>query len=216
MTDVTQGETLGALLGGRGSRRRLPAGAILFLEGDEGPFVYAVVRGRIKLTAATPSGREVLLSVREPGEIFGELAALDGRPRSATASALEDAEVAQMDAPGFLGLLEAHPAMAVEVLRDVSAGLRAASLRLSRSAGSDTAARVAHHLLDLAARVREHHGSPAAAELTITQDDLAAWAGTTRESVARVLSRFRAGGLVLTGRGHITVKDPAALARLVP
>jgi CRP-like cAMP-binding protein len=216
MTGVTQAGSAAALIAEHGARRSFLAGSTIFREGDPGVFVYAVVAGQVKLTVATSAGRDVLVSVKGVGDSFGELAALDGRARSATATATQATTLAALDATTFLELLETRPAAAVETLRQLATYLRAANQRVSASAADDTVARAARQLLDLADRYAEHHPDQSRIELAISQDDLAAWIGTTRESAARALARFRAAGCLATSRGRITITDTARLRSFAP
>jgi CRP-like cAMP-binding protein len=216
MTGVTQAGSTAELIAEHGARRSFPAGGVVFYEGDAGVFVYAVVSGEVKLTVATSAGRDVLIGVKRAGDAFGELAALDGRTRSATATATMPTVLAAVDAGVFLELLETRPAAAIEMLRLLAAYLRAANQRVSSSAGDDTVARCARQLLELADRRAEHHAGGRDVALAISQDDLAAWIGTTRESAARALAKFRAAGCITTTRGRITITDREALQLFAP
>jgi CRP-like cAMP-binding protein len=216
MTAVTHAGSVAQLITEHGAHRTLAAGSTVFHEGDPGAFVYAVVSGEVKLTVATSAGRDVLVGVKRAGDAFGELAALDGRARSATATAVRPTVLAAVDAAAFLGLLERRPTAAIEALRQLSAYLRAANQRVSANAGEDTVARCARQLLDLADRHAEHHRPGADVELAISQDDLAAWIGTTRESAARALAKFRAAGCLRTSRGRITITDRSSLRAFAP
>jgi CRP/FNR family transcriptional regulator, cyclic AMP receptor protein len=218
VTRVTQPDAIAGLIIDYGAPRRFDGGATVFREGDRGAFVYAVVDGQVKLTVATRAGRDVLVAVKRPGNSFGELAALDGRARSATATATRDTVLAALDGMAFLEVLESRPPAALELLRQLAAYLRSANERVSASAADDTVTRAARQLLELADRHAEHRSAGARVELTgarveltITQDELAAWIGTTRESAARALAKFRDAGCVTTRRGHVLITDIAKL-----
>lgn len=173
--------------------------------------MLALVEGRAKVEVATPTGRSILLAVKVPGELVGEYAALDGRPRSATVTALEDVDVARVPPDEFLGYLEEHPRLAVALLRTLAHQLRSASqLSIDRD-GSEVSVRVARRLVDLAQRFGELNGSSLTISLALTQDDLAAWVGATREATNRALARLRSGGSVTTGRQRIVIADLDAL-----
>jgi CRP-like cAMP-binding protein len=211
MTAITQADSVAALIAAHGARRQVPPGSVVFREGDRGASVYAVIAGQIKLTAATNAGRDVLLGLKGPGDCFGELAALDGRARSATATVLVPSVLAGVDTATFLDLLVGQPRAALQLLQQLSAYLRTSNQRVSASVAESTVARAAHQLVDLATRHIEHGPTDGPIELTITQDDLAAWIGTTRESAARALARFRGARCVATSRGRITVTDLTTL-----
>jgi CRP-like cAMP-binding protein len=207
VTVVTPPGAAAGLIIDHGMRRRVNPGSAVFREGDPGTLVYAVVAGQVKLTVATRAGRDVLVAMKSPGEGFGELAALDGRARSATATATRATELAVLDGAAFLELLEMRPPAAIELLRRLAAYLRATDERVAASAGDGTVARAARQLLELSQRYAEHRGARAVVDLAITQEDLAAWVGTTRESTARALAKFREAGCLTTGRGRITITD---------
>ena len=115
---------LGELIVRRGTRMTLRAGQVLFAEGDPSTCVYCCISGRIKVFVTTPTGRDLLLGVKGPGQAFGELSAIDLRPRSAAASAIERSVVAQLSADDFLDSLHSMPGLAVLVLRDLADQLR--------------------------------------------------------------------------------------------
>jgi CRP-like cAMP-binding protein len=196
-----------------GRRRRFRARQRLFREGEPGDHVVAIVAGRVKVSVQTRSGREILLAVKEPGDLVGELSVIDGRPRSATAIALEPVDALLVTAPAFVEFVESHPRIAVRLLRALAAQIRAADRRsVDRDAG-DITCRVARRLVDLAERLGEHRGSGVEVTLAVSQDDLAAWVGATREATSRALGRLRSEGWLTTGRQRIVLTDLAALRR---
>ena len=214
MTAVTEG-VLGLLIADGGVRRRYRAGSVLFHQGDRGRLVYGIAEGRVALTIPTGPGRELLLATKIPGDSFGEFSALDGQPRSATAVALVDTVVGQLEPEGFVALLEENGALAVELLRRMSALLRETNRRLGDIAGADIMTRVARRLVDLAVAARELlEVADGPQRLSVTQDDLAILLGTTRESVARALARLRSERCVTTGRARIVITDMETLRRI--
>lgn len=196
-----------------GRRRRFRPRQRLFREGEPGDHVVAIVAGRVKVSVQTRSGREILLAVKEPGDLVGELSVIDGRPRSATATALEPVDALVVTAPAFVEFLESHPRIAVRLLKALAAQIRAADRRsVDRDAG-DITCRVARRLVDLAERLGEHRGSGVEVTLAVSQDDLAAWVGATREATSRALGRLRSEGWLTTGRQRIVLIDLPALRR---
>jgi CRP/FNR family transcriptional regulator, cyclic AMP receptor protein len=190
---------------------------VLFREGDPGDAVIAIRSGQVKVSVHTPGGREILLAVKEAGELVGELSAIDGRPRSATATALDAVDALVMPAQFFLEFIETHPRLAVRLLQVLVAQIRASDVRSAERDTGDITCRVARRLVDLAERFGEHRGSGVEIALTLSQDDLAGWVGATREATSRALSRLRAEGCVTTARQRITLTDVAALRqRAVP
>jgi CRP/FNR family transcriptional regulator, cyclic AMP receptor protein len=200
-------------LAATGRSRRFRARQRLFREGEPGDHVIAIVSGRVKVSVQTRSGRELLLAVKEPGDLVGELSVIDGRPRSATAIALDPVEALVVPAPAFGDFVESHPRIAVRLLRTLAAQIRAADRRSIERDTGDITCRVARRLVDLAERLVEHRGSNVEITLAVSHDDLAGWVGATREATSRALGRLRAEGCLTTGRQRIVLTDLAALRR---
>ncbi len=201
-----------------GPARRFEQGSTLFREGDESDAVYALRAGRVRVSVATPGGRDLLLAVKGRGELVGELAAIDGRRRSATVTAIEVVEAVVVPAGAFDAFLDEHPRFAVRLLRTLAAQVRRSGAWAVDRTSADTPTRVARRLLDLADQQIEHGPARtsavargAATVLALTQEDLAGWVGATREATARALAELRRAGLVSTGRGHIVLVDRAGL-----
>ena len=207
--------TVGDLIVDAGRHRRLAAGEMLFVEGDHSRHVYAVVEGRVRIFLTMPSGRELLIGLKMPFDEFGELSALDGRPRSASAAAHGPAVVAVLHAEEFLRMITESPGLLVAVCQNLSAQLRRANRRLVTRNSESALVRTGRMLVEVASLLMRHVEESDVYEVPITQADLAEWVGTTRESTARALARFRRDGLVETCRGRIVVLDVAGLSRLV-
>lgn len=186
---------------------------MLFREGDPGGSVFAVRAGRVKISLHTPDGREIVLAVKEPGELLGELSAIDGRRRSATATAMEPIDAVVVPPDAFNAFIEGHPRLAVGLLRALAAQLRETDRRSAERDTGDIAERVARRLVDLAQRFGEHHGADVEITLRLSHEDLAGWVGASREATSRALGRLRADGCVTTARGRITLCDIGALRR---
>jgi CRP/FNR family transcriptional regulator, cyclic AMP receptor protein len=209
--------TVGEMIIAKGRHRTFEPREAVFVEGDHSRRVYAVVDGRVKIFLTMPSGRELLVAVKIPGEEFGELSALDGDRRSASAAALDRAVVAELGADRFLEEVMASPQYLLAVTRNLSAQLRRANRRLVTRNSDSAVVRTGRMIVELGALMMRHSTStdPAACEVPITQTDLADWVGTTRESTARALAKFRRAGLVKTSRGCIVVVDVVGLSRFV-
>lgn len=190
-----------------GTARRWPAGATLFLEGDTSPVVLALLAGRVKVFSSTDQGEEVLLAVCGPGALLGELSAVDGAPRSASVSALEPVSARVVPVTAFLQFLHGHGTAATVLLQSVIARLRNADRKRVEFGTSDTAARVAARLVELAERFGEPEPTGVRIDLPFTQDELAGWVGASREAVAKALRGLRERGYVATGRRTMTVLD---------
>lgn len=204
--------TLGTAVAEHGRRMKLASGRVLFRQGDESDSVYVCLSGRVRIHATTTSGRELIFGDKTAGMVFGELSAIDGRPRSAHAMACEPSEVAVLAADEFLDVLERFPALALSVLRELSELLRRSNARLEARDADRVQVRVGQLLVDLAAQVLRHGARDGTAVLMVSQDDLAGWVGATREATARALAGYRRAGLIETARGRIVVFDIDALA----
>ena len=194
--------------------RRFARGRPLFHEGQVPDRVLVLRTGRVKVTATTSNGREVVLAFRGPGELVGEQSALDDGPRSATACAVEPVEALGMDAAAFRAFLAAHPEVALTLLRTLSLRLRDADAKRIEFSTYTTIQRVAARLLEFAARYGDDEGGGIRIALPLTQEELAGATGSSIESVGRALKTLRALKCVSTGRREIRVLDPAALAAL--
>ena len=207
--------TVGAVIADNGRRRSYALGETLFLEGDHSHNVYVCDEGRIRIFLATPSGSELLLGIKRPGEEFGEVSALDSRPRSASAVALEASAVFELAGDQFAELLSQSPELAADVLQNMSAQLRRANDRLVARNSNSAMVRTGNMLVELSSLMIRHGGCTDRFELPITQADLADWIGATRESTARALARFREAGLVETCRGRIIICDVLGLNEMI-
>ncbi|HEX3240794.1 MAG TPA: Crp/Fnr family transcriptional regulator [Solirubrobacterales bacterium] len=195
--------------------RTFPAGTRVFHEGDSSDACYIVKEGSFRVTREHSDGRAITLATLGPGEIFGELAMLDGDSRSASAEALTDGELLALPANDVRLLLARHPEIALKLVAGLVRRLRAANVRLSRQSFQTVPSRVAGILAQLA---REHaDGKGPGEEVTIrmNQTDLAQLAGTSRESVSRFLAELERAGVVRSGRGRVTVLEPPKLRNYI-
>ena len=196
----------------RGRLRRYRRGAVVFHEGGGSDEIVVVLSGRVKVSTVTDDGREVVLAFRGPGDLVGELSAIDRRPRSATVAAVEPVEALTLAASEFRAFLHAHPRVALLLLEMLSRRLRDADRKRVEFAAHDTVGRVSARLVELA----EAHGRPVGAGVEITlplsQEELAGWTGASREAVGKALQLMRGLGWVATQRRRITVLDLEALS----
>jgi CRP-like cAMP-binding protein len=204
-----------AALRERGTVRRFAVGAALFHEQTVPSSVSILLDGRVKLTRVTAEGRDVLLAIRGPGDVLGEQSAIDGEPRSATAVALEPVEALNLSAADFISFVARTPSAATYMMRLLSARLRDADDKRVGFAAQDTLGRVAARLVELGERYGAEHGHRDGTglhiDLPITQEDLAAWTGTSREGVSRALQTLRSLNWVETARRSIVILDLEAL-----
>lgn len=195
--------------------RRWASGEVVFREGDEGDTCYVVRSGAARVTRNHSDGRAITLAELRRGDIFGELAMWGGEERSATVEALEDTTAVALLASDMKRLLAARPEIAVQLLNEMAARLRAANERITRQSFQTVAGRVASVLVgQVATRVREG-AEERDVLISATQADIAQLAGSSRESASRFLATLERAGIVSTGRGKVTVHDPAALRNYI-
>lgn len=195
------------------SRRSYRKNTIIFSQGDAGDALYGVASGRVRISACGPDGREVFLNIMEPGDAFGEIAVVDGRPRTAGAVAIEPTVLIVIRRADFLAALERSPDLAMHLLQLFCQRLRWTSDLVEESAFLVGPARLAKRLLVLAAL----HGSPVSRgmELALSQAELAHFLGISRQIVNQHLQSWRKAGWVDLSRGRIVVTDADALAAVV-
>jgi CRP/FNR family cyclic AMP-dependent transcriptional regulator len=203
-----------AALRSRAVPRHFARGATMMHQGEAPGRVLVIERGRAKVTAITDDGSEIILAFREPGDLLGELSALGGAPRLATVRALEDLDALALAAGEFDAFLDEHPRVGLVILRVVIARLRDADRQQVEFAAHHTLARVARRLIELAERFGEPADGGVLITLPISQEELASWAGASREATSKALRDLRELGCVETRRRNITVRDVDALSRV--
>jgi CRP/FNR family transcriptional regulator, cyclic AMP receptor protein len=173
--------------------------------------VLVLESGRAKVTYVTPGGRELVLRFCGPGELIGELALLDGRPRLSSVVALEPIRALVLPASDFRALLSEQPGIAWRLLGMLSRRFRDADLKRIEFGASDTVGRVARRLVELGERYGEERDGALHIELPLSQDELGAWTGASRAGVAAALRTLRELGWIETSRRHLVVTDIEAL-----
>lgn len=179
--------------------RSLGTGQSLFLKGDPGDALFALRRGQVRITSETEDGRRTTLNMLGPGDVFGEVALLDGQPRTASARASEPTELFVILRRDLLSLLERRPTIAVQLIELLCARIRWMSARTEEASFLSLERRLVRRLIGLC----EDYGD----EITVSQEELAAFVGATRESVNRQLQVWKRAGLIALGRGRIHVLD---------
>ncbi|MGU3538707.1 Crp/Fnr family transcriptional regulator [Methylobacterium sp. A54F] len=192
-------------LAGMSSTRTLQAGETLFQVNDPGDALYGIRRGEVRIETGTEGGRRMVLNTLGAGDLFGEIALLDGRERTADAVAVEASEVFVLRRADLLAYLAREPSVAIRLIGLLCARIRYIAGQMTEMTTLPLAARLARRLTLLA----EDFGS----EVQISQEQLGAYVGSTRESVNRQLQAWRRAGHLDLRRGCIVLRDPAALAR---
>ena len=192
--------------------RRLDRQEVLLRRGDPSRSVVMVLTGYIKLFATCPE-RDVVLDIVGPGDIFGEVAVLNGRPLQADAATLTRCQILAIDGRQFAHTLERSPDGPAIVTRLVSERLLRATDLVTDALGLPAPARLAKALLRLAS-LRPSSGEDEGGPLRMSQSDLGAMAGVTRESVNKLLSSWRHAGWIALSNGCVVSVDVEALSRL--
>jgi CRP/FNR family transcriptional regulator/CRP/FNR family cyclic AMP-dependent transcriptional regulator len=192
--------------------RAYPARKVVVWEGEPGGALFMVLSGYLKTISVGLEGKETLLSVMGPGEVFGELSLLDAQPRSASVVALEATELATIERAPFLELLERSPRLAIGLLEVLSGRVRNLTKRFENNASMDVPGRLIEALLGLA----EKHGERLTdrrirIKIRLSQQDLGNMVGATRESVNKLLRQWTELGLLRHEGGYVTICELEAL-----
>jgi CRP/FNR family cyclic AMP-dependent transcriptional regulator len=211
--DVIPREALDAILL-QATEKSVRRGQTVFQKGDEGSYMVAVLSGRIRISATSSEGREVTLNMIDSGEVFGEMALLDGKPRSADATALENSNLMMVERRHFLPYLTASNDLALRVIDVLCERLRETSETLGNFAMLDLPGRLARRLLNLAAEYGSAANGRTLLEIRLSHTDLGRFVGCSRETVNKQMRAWEEIGIVAREGGRIAVCKPAALKRI--
>jgi CRP/FNR family transcriptional regulator, cyclic AMP receptor protein len=191
----------------------LSRGETLFSEDQEGDRLYVILDGKIKLTRTAPDGRENLLSVLGPSEMFGELSFFDPIPRTASAIAVTEGRLAALSHSDLWPFLKGHPEIAIHLLRALAKRLRRTNETMADLVFTDVPGRVAKALLDLAERFGQPTETGLHVHHDLTQEELAQLVGASRETVNKALADFAARGWIVVTSRSVLVLDEQRLCR---
>jgi CRP/FNR family cyclic AMP-dependent transcriptional regulator len=194
-----------------GNTRRFAADAILMYQDEPEEHLVLLLGGRVKVTRSAAGEHELLLAIRDPGELLGELAFIDGLPRLATVTALEGVHAVILPGRDFRAHLESSPHVAVVLLESVATRFRESTIRRLQFAASDTLGRLAARIVELVDRYGEQTDAGVLVEMPISQDELASWTGASRAGVTQGLQSMRELGWLTTERGRLVVNDLDAM-----
>lgn len=196
-----------------GTRRGYPAGATLFMEGDAAHEAVIVLSGDLKVVVGSADGRDVVLDLFGPGALVGEWSVIDGKTRSATVTALSDVEVLSLPAAPFRAFLDRNPEVREGLLLDTIGRLRAQVRHRLEFGAGDAMGRVCARLVELADRFGQLDGATLVIHSPLSQADLAAWTGLSREAIVKALRQLRNMGWISNRGPDITVHDLNGLRR---
>ncbi len=194
--------------------RSYNANEVVFLKGDPGTAMMAVLSGRVRICSYSPDGREVILNVIQPGEVFGEIAIIDGGERTADAFAMGPTLLLVLSRREFLPFLEHSPQVCIRLLEVMCNRLRLTSSQVEDFFFLDLRSRLAKRLLQLS----ETHGEPMTdgkRGVRVSQHMLASMIGTSREAVNKQLRAWEGSGIVDVRRGAITILEHQRLEQIV-
>lgn len=192
---------------------RVPRGEEIFTEGEPGDHMYVILDGKVKLGQTSTDGRESLLAVLGPGEVFGELSLFDPGPRTATATAVTDVVVIGLGHDNLRPWLAGRPEVAESLLQALAQRLRRTNETLADLVFSDVPGRVAKLLLELADKFGQPGPEGVLVHHDLTQEELAQLVGASRETVNKALADFTQRGWIVVDQREVVLLDMERLAR---
>ena len=202
-------------LGELATTRSYRTGESVFMKGDEGDAMMAVLSGRVRICSYSADGREVVLNVINPGEVFGEIALIDGGERTADAFAMEATELLVLHRRDFRPFLERNPSVCVLLLEMMCRRLRETSAQLEDFNFLDLRARLAKRLLALADRHGQETEKGTVIGVRLPQHLLASMIGTSREAVNKQLRAWEGEGVIDVQRGSVTLLERDGLEKII-
>ena len=192
---------------------RFPRGTTIFDEGEPGDRLYIITSGKIKLARHAPDGRENLLTVMGPSDMFGELSIFDPGPRTSSAVCVTEVTAATMNSDMLKQWVADHPAIAQQLLRVLARRLRRTNANLADLIFTDVPGRVAKTLLQLANRFGVQEGGALRVNHDLTQEEIAQLVGASRETVNKALATFAHRGWIRLEGQSVLIVDTEHLAR---
>jgi len=200
-----------AWLADRVRRRKFARGDLIFQKDDPGQSLFIIESGSVRIYVPGTQGADLTLAVMGPGDFFGDMSLLDGRPRSASAAAAADSVLLSLERSEFTSVMRSRPDAALSILAVIASRLRDSDQMASDLAFLDVSGRLARRLLDLSGTNGVQREDGVLLQVTLTQEELANMIGVTRESVNRNLSMFRRLGLIAREGRKIILRNPDGL-----
>ena len=200
-----------SLLANDFATRRFQQSEAIFFQGDPSQALYLIETGRVRIYVQDEDGQETSVIYFGAGDIFGELAAIDGLPRSASAIAADETIVHVLSRERLRAHLLASPQLAYNFMQALAVRVRYSTLQVGNLSLHDVPSRLARKLLELAQGNGRVEANGVCIDMPLTQSDLASLIGATRESTNKALGNFRRSGYIRIEQAHITIVDPEAL-----
>jgi len=186
----------------------------VFFEGDAPEWFHVIKEGKVKLVKHSDTGKDVILQIFVPGDMFGEVSLFDRKPYAASAQAMEPSVVLKLSRKEFFLLFSHHPFVATEMIMELGRQLREAHATIKSLAVDRVEQRIANILLKLAEKVGTPENGGIRLNLALTRQDLADMAGTTVETTIRIMSRFTKSKIIKPVNGKILILHPQTLLRI--
>jgi CRP-like cAMP-binding protein len=193
-------------------RRSVPKGTVIFRKGDAGLGLIGVLSGAVKISVASADGRDIVLNIIREGEVFGEIALLDGRARTADATAMSDCELMTIERREFIPFLRSQPDVTLKLMEILCSRLRRTSEQVHEMTFLNLSTRIAKTLIRLAEKAKD---SDRGGKVTITQREISQIVGRSRESTNKRLRAWQKSGWIRLERGSVTVLKPEKLEQIV-
>lgn len=192
---------------GLGSRKSFSKDSIILHENENGATFFAIISGKVKVSRSSEDGKEVILTILNPSDFFGEMALIDGLKRSANVVALENVELFLIQRSDFINLLNEHPEISISLLQELTRRLRTSDMKIKSLSLRDAEGRVASAILQIADDLGKIRNGKVEIEHLPIQNDLANMAGTSRETISRTLHSFVKRGLIELEGTHLKIND---------
>lgn len=199
---------LRAAIAAQAVRLRVPKKGVIVAQSDASSDIYFLLAGRVRVNMAATNGREITYQLLSPGQMFGEMSAIDGKPRSAGVTAEDNVTLARLDARSFRSLLREHPDFALAIVSRLVSLSRWLTEKVYEYHAYNVKGRICSELLRLAV-------AQPGADILVTDKDMASRVGTTRENVNRIVGELKQLGIVTRTASSLCVKDAAALRLLL-
>lgn len=186
----------------------------IFSEGDPSDWLYAVLEGKVKITKISAEGKEIIIEVISPGDVFGAIAVMRGFPYPANAVAMEDTRLLKISRNNFLKILDGYPSVMYCMMQNLGDRMKGSHESLKNIALERVSSRIASLLLKLAEKSGVETPEGTVIDFKLTKQDIADMVGTTVETSIRTMSQFKKQGLIAEREGQVVIKDPEKLRDL--